>query len=267
MYLTILLLPRISSIITGILGRKIGTTGTYLISNISIIISIILAIIIFYEVGICNSSVSINIINWIDSELINITWNFIFDSLTISIIIRVLIVSRIVHFYSIDYINRDPHNQRFFAYLSIFTFFIIMLVTGDNYLIIFVGWEIIGISSFLLINFWFTRIQANKSAIKALVVNRVGDIFISIRFFRIFFVFGNLDFSTIYSLRPFINETIITIISIIFVIAAMGKSAQLGLHVWLPDQQTSSLFLSIYNSIWFYFLFYNYTPKDEKNFT
>ena len=131
--------------------------------------------------------------------------------------------------------SADPHNQRFFSYLSMFTFFMLILVTGDNYLIMFVGWEGIGISSYLLINFWFTRIQANKSAIKALVVNRVGDMFLSVGFFSMFFVFGNLDYSTVFSVAPFVNETVITIIGLLLLLAAIGKSAQLGLHTWLPD--------------------------------
>jgi NADH-ubiquinone oxidoreductase chain 5 len=115
----------------------------------------------------------------------------------------------------------------------------------------FCAWEGISISSYLLINFWFTRIQANKSAIKALVVNRVGDMFLSIGFFAIFFVFGNLDYSTVFSIAPFINETIITIIGLLLLLAAMGKSAQLGLHTWLPDQPSFhfiSNHLSIYKS-------------------
>jgi LAGLIDADG DNA endonuclease family/Proton-conducting membrane transporter len=111
----------------------------------------------------------------------------------------------------------------------------LILVAGDNYLILFVGWEGIGISSYLLINFWFTRIQANKSAIKAMVVNRVGDTFLSVAFFVAFWAFGNLDYATIYSLSPYMNETVLTIIGLLFLFAAMGKSAQLGLHSWLPD--------------------------------
>ncbi|KAH0446554.1 hypothetical protein IEQ34_024618 [Dendrobium chrysotoxum] len=126
----------------------------------------------------------------------------------------VLTVSALVHVFSIDYIGADPHNQRFFAYLSMFTFFMLILVTGNNYLIMFV---------------------ANKSAIKALVVNRVGDMFLSIAFFAIFFALGNLDYSTIFSVAPFVNETIVVIIGFLLLFAAIGKSAQLGLHTWLPD--------------------------------
>lgn len=235
MYLSIIIIPIFGSIVAGLLGRKIGVTGAYWITTSCIIISTIIAIIAFFEVGICNSAVSINVSSWIDSELIDISWGFLFDSLTVSILIPVLIVSSLVHIFSIDYISSDPHNQRFFSYLSIFTFFMLILVAGDNYLVIFVGWEGIGISSYLLINFWFTRIQANKSAIKALVVNRVGDISLSVGFFAIFYIFGNLDYSTVFSIAPIIDETLITIIGLLLLFAAMGKSAQFGLHIWLAD--------------------------------
>lgn len=159
----------------------------------------------------------------------------------------VLVVSGLVHVFSIDYIGSDPHNQRFFSYLSIFTFFMLILVTGDNYLVMFVGWEGIGISSYLLINFWFTRIQANKSAIKALVVNRVGDMSLSIAFFAIFFALGNLDYSTVFSVAPFINETVVVVIGLLLLFAAMGKSAQLGLHTWLPDAMEGRKYISTNN--------------------
>jgi NADH-ubiquinone oxidoreductase chain 5 len=129
----------------------------------------------------------------------------------------------------------DPHNQRFFSYLSMFTFFMLILVAGDNYFIMFIGWEGIGISSYLLINFWYTRIQANKSGIKALTVNRVGDMFLSVGFFAIFWVFGNVDYATVFSVAPFINESAITIIGLLLLVGAMAKSAQIGLHTWLPD--------------------------------
>lgn len=109
-----------------------------------------------------------------------------FDRLTVSMLLAVLIVSSLVHIYSVDYMSRDPHNQRFFSYLSMFTFFMLILVSGDNYLIMFLGWEGIGISSYLLVNFWYTRIEANKAGIKALTVNRVGDMFLSLGFFAIF---------------------------------------------------------------------------------
>ncbi|PRD25169.1 UNVERIFIED_CONTAM: NADH-ubiquinone oxidoreductase chain 5 [Trichonephila clavipes] len=235
MYLIILFLPIFGSIAGGLLGRKVGTTGAHIITTTSLLISALLCLVLFYEVVLNGYSLTIYLDSWIDSEILDVSWDFLFDSLTVSMLFPVLIVSALVHVFSIEYIGADPHNQRFFSYLSMFTFFMLILVAGNNYLIIFVGWEGIGISSYLLINFWFTRIQANKSAIKALVVNRVGDMFLSVGFFVIFFALGNLDYSTVFTLAPSVNETVVTTIGILLLLAAMGKSAQFGLHVWLPD--------------------------------
>ena len=235
MYLSILALPLLGSATAGLLGRKIGVTGAHIITTGCLMASAVLALVAFYEVGYCGSPVTINLFNWIDSEFLLVNWGFLFDSLTVSMLLPVLVVSSLVHLYSVSYMADDPHNQRFFSYLSMFTFFMLVLVTGDNYLILFVGWEGIGISSYLLINFWYTRIQANKSAIKALTVNRVGDMFLSIGFFAILWVFGNVDYATVFSISPLINETAITIIGLLLLIGAMAKSAQFGLHTWLPD--------------------------------
>jgi NADH-ubiquinone oxidoreductase chain 5 len=225
MYLSILALPLLGAITSGLLGRKLGVTGAQLITCTCMILAALLSIVAFYEVALSGSPVSIHLSSWIDSGMMSVDWAFMFDSLTVSMLLPVLI----------SYMSADPHNQRFFSYLSMFTFFMLILVAGDNYLILFVGWEGIGVSSYLLINFWFTRIQANKSAIKAMVVNRVGDTFLSVAFFVAFWAFGNLDYATIYSLSPYMNETVLTIIGLLFLFAAMGKSAQLGLHMWLPD--------------------------------
>jgi Proton-conducting membrane transporter/LAGLIDADG endonuclease/NADH-Ubiquinone oxidoreductase (complex I), chain 5 N-terminus len=235
MYLVIIALPLLAATVAGFLGRKIGRTGSHIITCGSLVLTALLALVAFYEVGLCKSPVSIKLTEWIDSELLVVSWGFLYDSLTVSMLLPVLIVSALVHIYSIGYMSEDPHNQRFFAYLSMFTFFMLMLVTGENYLLMFIGWEGVGISSYLLINFWFTRLQANKAAIKALVMNRVGDYGFSIGLWTLIWVFGNLDYSTIFSLAPLIDENLITIISICLLIAAMGKSAQIGLHTWLPD--------------------------------
>ena len=235
MYLSILALPLLGAATSGLLGRKLGVTGAHLITCVCMSTAAILSIVAFYEVALCGSPVSIHLTSWIDSGMMSVDWAFMFDSLTVSMLLPVTVVSSMVHIYSISYMAGDPHNQRFFSYLSMFTFFMLILVAGDNYLILFVGWEGIGVSSYLLINFWFTRIQANKSAIKAMVVNRVGDTFLSVAFFGVFWAFGNLDYATVYSLSPYMNETVLTIIGLLFLFAAMGKSAQLGLHTWLPD--------------------------------
>ena len=163
-----------------------------------------------------------------------ITWEFLFDQLTVSMFIPVLYISSLIHIFSTDYMAEDPHNQRFFSYLSLFTFFMLVLVSGANFFVMFVGWEGIGIVSYLLINFWFTRIQANKAAILAFTMNRVGDMGLSIGYFAIFALFGSLDYATIFSLVSFMNETAITIIGLLLLTGAMAKSAQIPLHSWLP---------------------------------
>jgi NADH-ubiquinone oxidoreductase chain 5 len=234
MYLSILVLPLLGSIVSGLLGRKIGVTGSHFITCTCLILASILATLAFYEVGICGSPVIIKLINWVDSEFMYINWEFLFDQLTVSMFIPVLYISALIHIFSTDYMANDPHNQRFFSYLSLFTFFMLILVSGSNFFVMFVGWEGIGIVSYLLINFWYTRIQANKAAILALNMNRVGDMGLSIGFFAIFALFGSLDFATIFSLAPFMNETAITIIGILILSGAMAKSAQIPLHSWLP---------------------------------
>ena len=234
MYLTIILMPLLGSILSGFFGRKIGVNGAQLITTTFIVIITMLAITVFFEVGFNNIPVSIKVFKWIDSELLEIWWGFNFDSLTVSMLIPVLIVSFLVHVYSIGYMSNDPHNQRFFSYLSLFTFMMIILVTANNFLLMFVGWEGVGICSYLLVSFWFTRIAANQSSISAFLTNRVGDCFLTIGMFIMIWSFGNIDYSTIFSLAPYISENIITLIGICLLIGAMAKSSQVGLHIWLP---------------------------------
>lgn len=234
MYLVIIILPLLGSIVSGFFGRKVGVSGAQFITCFSVIVTTILAVIAFFEVGFNNIPVSIELFRWIDSEWFNILWGFEFDSLTVSMLIPVLIISSLVHIYSISYMSNDPHVQRFFSYLSLFTFMMIILVTANNYLLMFVGWEGVGVCSYLLVSFWFTRIAANQSSISAFLTNRVGDCFLTIGMFAILWSLGNLDYATVFSLAPYINENVITIIGICLLIGAMAKSSQVGLHVWLP---------------------------------
>lgn len=234
MYLSILIFPLLASFVSGFLGRKIGITGAHILTCTCLTISSILATIAFYEVGICGSPVNVYLFSWIESEFMSISWEFLFDQLTVSMFIPVLYISTLIHIYTTSYLAEDPHNQRFFSYLSLFTFFMLLLVSGANYFVMFIGWEGIGVVSYLLINYYFTRIQANKAAILALTMNRVGDMGLSIGFFALFALFGSVDYSTIFSLAPFMNETAITIISLLLLMGAMAKSAQIPLHSWLP---------------------------------
>lgn len=234
MYLSIIILPLLGALVSGLAGRKIGTKGSLWITCGSLIIATILGLIAFYEVALSYSPVTLYLTNWISSEQINIGWGFNFDSLTVSMFLAVLIVSCLVHIYSVEYMRDDPHVPRFFSYLSMFTWLMLILITADNYLLMFVGWEGVGISSFLLVGFWFTRLQASSSANSAIFYNRVGDMFLTIGIFAILFVIGNADYFILFSLAPYINENIVTIIGILLLIGAMAKSAQIGLHVWLP---------------------------------
>lgn len=234
MYLSIIILPLLGSIVSGFFGRKVGVRGGQFITCLSIIITTVLAMFAFLEVGFNNIPVTINLFRWIDSEWYNIIWGFQFDSLTVSMLIPVLIISSLVHIYSISYMSNDPHNQRFFSYLSLFTFMMIILVTANNYLLMFVGWEGVGVCSYLLVSFWFTRIAANQSSMSAFLTNRVGDCFLTIGMFAMLWSLGNLDYATIFSLAPYINSNVILIIGICLLIGAMAKSSQVGLHVWLP---------------------------------
>lgn len=247
MYLLIVFLPLIAALISGFSGRWIGKSGAGIVTSTSAIITCILSIIAFYEVGICGSPCYIELFTWIDSEMLDISWGFLFDSLTVVMLIVVTSVSCLVHIYSIGYMSHDPHLPRFMSYLSFFTFFMLMLVTADNFIQMFLGWEGVGLCSYLLINFWYTRIQANKAAIKAMIMNRIGDFGLSLGMMGIFFVFKSMDFATVFALTPYMVEekivfnsigcefNALTIIGLFLFIGSVGKSAQLGLHTWLPD--------------------------------
>ena len=234
MYLALIGLPILGSIISGFFGRKIGVSGSQLITCTCVITTTILAILAFIEVGLNKNPVKIHLFRWIDAEYLNVSWAFNFDSLTVSMLIPVLIISSLVHVYSIGYMSHDPHNQRFFSYLSLFTFMMIILVTGDNFLVMFVGWEGVGVCSYLLVSFWFTRIAANQSSLAAFFTNRVGDCVLTVGMFAIIWSFGNVDYTTVFSLSPFYSESVIFFVGICLLIGAMAKSSQVGLHVWLP---------------------------------
>lgn len=234
MYLAIIVLPLLGSIVSGLFGRKVGISGAQLTTSLCVGITTVISILAFYEVGLNSVSVSISTFRWVDSESLNVLWGFNFDSLTVSMLIPVLVVSFLVHIYSIGYMSHDPHNQRFFSYLSLFTFMMIILVTSNNFLLMFVGWEGVGVCSYLLVSFWFTRIAANQSSMSAFLTNRVGDCFLTLGMFAMLWTFGNIDYSTIFSLAPFVSENVITVIGLCLLIGAMAKSSQIGLHVWLP---------------------------------
>nr|YP_009047466.1 NADH dehydrogenase subunit 5 [Buxbaumia aphylla]AGN74257.1 NADH dehydrogenase subunit 5 [Buxbaumia aphylla]AHG58915.1 NADH dehydrogenase subunit 5 [Buxbaumia aphylla] len=247
MYLLIVTLPLLGSCVAGAFGRFLGLRGTAIVTTTCVSLSFILSLIAFYEVALGASACYIKIAPWIFSEMFDASWGFFFDSLTVVMLIVVTFVSSLVHLYSISYMFEDPHSPRFMCYLSIFTFFMLMLVTGDNFIQLFLGWEGVGLASYLLINFWFTRLQANKAAIKAMLVNRVGDFGLALGIMGCFTIFQTVDFSTIFARASAFSEPhhhfifcnmrfhAITVICILFFIGAVGKSAQIGLHTRLPD--------------------------------
>nr|YP_009317595.1 NADH dehydrogenase subunit 5 [Pterocladiella media]AOX49047.1 NADH dehydrogenase subunit 5 [Pterocladiella media] len=245
MYITVVILPLIGSLISGFGGRLLGYYGASVFATSCVGVSFFLSLLIFYEVGFCNSVCYISLSPWISTGTLVVNWGFLFDAVTSVMLIVVTSISTLVHMYSISYMANDPHCPRFMSYLEIFTFFMLVLVTADNTLQMFLGWEGVGLASYLLINFWFTRLAANQSAIKALVVNRIGDFGLSIGIFTLFYIFNSVDYLTIFSLTPFfqnyylsflgIDINTLTFIGILLFIGAVGKSAQLGLHTWLPD--------------------------------
>ena len=244
MYLLIVLLPLLGSLFSGLFGFFLGFRGAIIVTTSTVLTSAILSMFAFYEVALLGKCVYIKLAPWFFCEMFDASWGFYFDSLTVVMCVVVTLVSTLVHFYSINYMSGDPHIPRFMSYLSIFTFFMLMLVTADNFLQMFFGWEGVGLASYLLISFWFTRLQASKASIKAMLVNRVGDFSLALGIMAIFSVFKSVDFATVFSTALCINENFIffnfhfeslNIICILLFVGAMGKSAQIGLHTWLAD--------------------------------
>jgi NADH-ubiquinone oxidoreductase chain 5 len=245
MYLLLIFLSLIGSCFAGLFGRYLGSHGSAIITTGCLFLSFIISLFAFYEVALIGCFVYIKLTTWISSEVLNVDWGFMFDSLTVTMCVVVTFISFLVHLYSTEYMSHDPHLARFMSYLSLFTFFMLILVTADNFVQMFVGWEGVGLCSYLLINFWFTRIQANKAAIKAMILNRIGDFCLIIGILLIYINFKAVDYSTVAALVPYFKNTkvnflnmnlnLLNIICIFLFLGAVGKSAQLGLHTWLPD--------------------------------
>nr|QJS34452.1 NADH dehydrogenase subunit 5 [Bathypathes sp. n. 2 NB-2020]QJS34465.1 NADH dehydrogenase subunit 5 [Bathypathes sp. n. 3 NB-2020]QJS34478.1 NADH dehydrogenase subunit 5 [Bathypathes sp. 1 NB-2020]QJS34612.1 NADH dehydrogenase subunit 5 [Stauropathes arctica]WRM53907.1 NADH dehydrogenase subunit 5 [Bathypathes sp. 1 YY-2024] len=232
MYILVILAPLVGALTSGLFGRKIGEQGAGLLTSGCLIISLSWSALIFYETTLNSSTTYIKLWRWLDSDLLTTYFGLQFDGLTAAMLLVITTVSTLVHIFSTAYMQGDPHIPRFMSYLSLFTFLMIVLVTSDNYPQLFIGWEGVGLCSYLLINFWLTRLEANKAAIKAMLVNRVGDIGLVLAMFAIWDQFGSLDFSSTFNMAPF-ND--VTLICLLLFIGAVGKSAQLGLHTWLPD--------------------------------
>nr|ALO20647.1 NADH dehydrogenase subunit 5 [Cladonema pacificum] len=236
MYLLIIFLPLLSFIISTLFGRKLGIKGVSYLPCIILVLTTLISYIIFWDIMNKESIVYFYGWNWFNIGYWSNDFHLVFDYLVSSMLILILTVSSLVHIYSTSYMEGDPHLPRFIGYLSLFTFFMIILVTSSNIVQLFIGWEGVGLCSYLLINFWFTRIQANKSAIKAMVLNKIGDIGVLLSIILIWVILGGWHYYYIFpSLQIIDNNEILSFCGILLLIGVIGKSAQLGLHTWLPD--------------------------------
>ena len=245
MELTLLFLPLLASIISGFFGKYIGDRNSEIVTSLFVSISSILSLFIFYNVISEGYENNVVIASWINSGSLNVNWSIKIDALSSVMLVVVTLISSLVHIYSIGYMSHDPHKPRFMAYLSLFTFAMLTLVTSDNFLQLFFGWEGVGLCSYFLIGFWFKKDSANAAAIKAFIVNRVGDFGFALGIFLIFYLFGTVNYNEVFLLIPKtldqdiyflgINLKSIDLICILLFMGAMGKSAQFLLHTWLPD--------------------------------
>jgi NADH-quinone oxidoreductase subunit L len=245
MYAAIVFLPLLGSAIAGLLGRVIGARPSEIVTTGLLFISAAFSILAFNDVALEGHKYIIQILPWIHSGDFAIDWTIRVDTITAVMLVVVTGVASLVHLYSIGYMHEDPGRPRFFSYLSLFTFAMLMLVTANNFLQLFFGWEGVGLASYLLIGFWYQKPSANAAAIKAFVVNRVGDFGFALGIFGIYYVFKTLDFDAVFQAAPafagksFIfaghSVDILTTLCLLLFVGAMGKSAQIGLHTWLPD--------------------------------
>jgi len=246
MYTAIVFLPLLGFLIAGIFGRQIGARASEIVTTSLMFAAALLSWIVFFQVGYGKSTLIVPVLaDWIVSGGLKIEWALRIDTLTAVMLVVVNTVSALVHLYSIGYMHEDPARQRFFAYLSLFTFAMLMLVTADNLVQMFFGWEGVGLASYLLIGFWYEKPSANAAAIKAFVVNRVGDFGFALGIFFLFALTGSVAFDQIFAAAPGLasnpihvfgmNVDALTITCLLLFMGAMGKSAQFLLHTWLPD--------------------------------
>jgi NADH-quinone oxidoreductase subunit L len=238
-------LPLIGAILAGLFARQLGDRGAQIATIAPMLLSALLSVIVFFDVAVAGNARTIELFTWIDSGSFELSWALRMDTLSAVMLAVVTVVSAMVHIYSVGYMEHDPSKPRFFAYLSLFTFFMLMLATADNFVQLFFGWEGVGVASYLLIGFWYDRPSANAAAIKAFLVNRVGDVGFALGIAALFFLTGAVTFDGAFAAAPDVAQSSMTflgieanaldIVGILLFIGAMGKSAQLGLHTWLPD--------------------------------
>ena len=245
MYASIVFLPLLGAIIAGILSLGHLDRAAELVTVTGLLLSLLFSIFAFAQVAIGGQPITIDIARWIVSGDFEAMWRLRFDTLTAVMLIVVTGVSSMVHIYSIGYMSHDNARARFMAYLSLFTFAMLMLVTADNLVQLFFGWEGVGVASYLLIGFWYKKESAHTAAMKAFVVNRVGDFGFALGILAVYQIFGSIQFDDIFANAAMMRDSQIgflgqalpalEVAGILLFIGAMGKSAQLGLHTWLPD--------------------------------
>jgi NADH-quinone oxidoreductase subunit L len=245
MYQAILLLPLAGAIFAGFLGRLLGARSAEVVTTTLVLITAVLSWLAFYQVALHGQEVRIELMRFVDSGALKSVWSLRIDTLTAVMLVVVTNVSGLVHLYSVGYMEDDPSRPRFFAYLSLFTFAMLALVTADDFLQLFFGWEGVGLASYLLIGFWYHKPSANAAAIKAFIVNRVGDFGFALGIFAVFTLFNSIQYDTVFASAPDqVGKTMeflgfhvdaLTLICLLLFMGAMGKSAQFLLHTWLPD--------------------------------
>ena len=245
MFALAIFLPLIGAAIAGLGMRWVGARGAQIVTCAGMTGSALLGIAIFIDVALGGNTRTIELFTWIASDAFEVSWALRFDQLSAVMIGTVSLISCLIHFYSIGYMHGDPGVPRFMAYLSLFTFFMLLLVTADNFLQLYVGWEGVGLCSYFLIGFWYDRPAANAAAIKAFIVNRVGDFGFSLGILGVFLVFNSVQFDTVFAAAPgMVSHTFeflgmqvnsLTCLCLLLFVGAMGKSAQVPLHTWLPD--------------------------------
>ena len=230
------LFPLIGFLINGFFGKKIGKSVSGIIASVSILASFILSVLIFVELsGSAEKSHIVNLFSWINSGNLKIPFEFLVDPLSSLFLLIITGIGFLIHIYSIGYMSHDEGFARFFTYLNLFVFFMLLLVLGSNYLIMFVGWEGVGLCSYLLIGFWFKNNAYNNAARKAFVMNRIGDLGFLLGIILVFITFGSISYNEVFLKAGTASTGVITTIALLLFVGAMGKSAQIPLYTWLPD--------------------------------
>jgi NADH-quinone oxidoreductase subunit L len=245
MYHAIVFLPLLGCVVAGLFGKFVGVRWAQLVTSGLLVVCAVLSWIAFVDVGVYGHETRVRLFTWIAAGGLQVDWALRIDALVAVMLVVVTNVSALVHIYSIGYMADDPHQPRFFSFLSLFTFAMLMLVTADNLVQLFFGWEGVGLASYLLIGFWYHKPEANAAAIKAFIVNRIGDFGFALGIFAVYAVIGSVAYDTIFAeAKSLTGNTVhflgydfdtLTLICVLLFVGAMGKSAQLGLHTWLPD--------------------------------